>query len=610
MADDPAEACFALLERACDAYGRADLTERLRHARERWERPHLRLLVVGSFKQGKSTLVNALLGKEVCPTDDHVATALPLIIRHGPKDRATEIIRDDEGELHVREIAVDAVAAIAVGADDRDEESRPVAIERITPSRLLERGLEIVDTPGTGGLDSRHATATRATFPTADAVLFVTDATQELTGPELGVLAEAVQQAGAAALVVTKADMSPAWRRLVDLDRGHLDVAGIEVPVFPVSSAVRRAALSTKSKEVNVESGFAEVARWLSALAADGDALADAVALREAEALIDRLLEPHVAARDAASDPDAAARLVEELEEAEARAEQLRSTGRWQQVLSDGISDLTAEVDHDFRERMRTVTRDAEAMLDEADPADCWDDFEPWVYVRVSDEVVANTALLNEQATLLATRLEEHFGEEGGGDTASLALSAPVETLGSLEGVSQAEPRKVGRTQTGLTAVRGMQGGVMMFGMLGNLVGLTIAGPAVIGVGLVMGAKTLRDERKRQVTVRRQQAKQATRRYLDEVQFQVGKDNRAAMRRTQRLLRDHFTNRAAEAQRSVAEALQAAKQALANDEQQRSRQLADATAEIERLDALRRQCRAGLGPEARAGSEPLDEVAV
>jgi hypothetical protein len=79
---------------------------------------------------------------------------------------------------------------------------------------------------------------------------------------------------------------------------------------------------------------------------------------------------------------------------------------------------------------------------------------------------------------------------------------------------------------------------------------------AVIGIGL--GRKALKEEKKRQLMQRRQQAKMSVRRYLDEVSFAVNKDSRDAIRHVQRDLRDEFTERAEQLQRSTREALAAA----------------------------------------------------
>ena len=58
-------------------YERPDLDDRLRQARSRLLDDRVRVLVVGEFKQGKSMLVNGLVGAPVCPTFDDVATAVP-----------------------------------------------------------------------------------------------------------------------------------------------------------------------------------------------------------------------------------------------------------------------------------------------------------------------------------------------------------------------------------------------------------------------------------------------------------------------------------------------------------------------------------------------------
>ena len=57
-----------------------------------------------------------------------------------------------------------------------------------------------------------------------------------------------------------------------------------------------------------------------------------------------------------------------------------------------------------------------------------------------------------------------------------------------------------------------------------------------------MGRKGLKDEKERQLDQRRTQAKAAARRYVDEVNFVVGKDSRDTMRHLQRDLREYFTD--------------------------------------------------------------------
>src|SRR5512146_37597 len=69
--------------KACGAYGREDLGQRLTKVRRTLADPGIHIVVVGEFKKGKSSLVNALVGAGVCPVDDDVATAIPTYIRYG-----------------------------------------------------------------------------------------------------------------------------------------------------------------------------------------------------------------------------------------------------------------------------------------------------------------------------------------------------------------------------------------------------------------------------------------------------------------------------------------------------------------------------------------------
>ena len=129
-----------------------------------------------------------------------------------------------------------------------------------------------------------------------------------------------------------------------------------------------------------------------------------------------------------------------------------------------------------------------------------------------------------------------------------------------------------------MAAVRGSYGGMLMFSMLTNLVGLAVFAPMTLVIGVGMGRKALKEERARQVTVQQQQAKATVRKFVDGVVFVVTKDSRDTVRRVQRQLRDHYTELAQELQRSTVEALDAAKQALATDENERVRRLRDVTA--------------------------------
>src|SRR5918997_2581149 len=258
MTSDP----VAVVERALAAvarYERPDLDARLQAARARLVDGRTRVLVVGEFKQGKSLLVNGLVGAPVCPTFDDVATAVPTVVRHAEQLELTLVRPDGQRVEAPGDRFADHVCEQGNPGNREGWSHAEVGL----PRPLLTGGLEIVDTPGVGGLSSVHGAATTAALPAADAVLLVSDASQEYTAPELDSLARAVAVCPNVACVLTKNDLYPQWRRIAELDRAHLARAGITAPLFAVSSTLRWEAVLTDDAELNAESGFPELVRYL-----------------------------------------------------------------------------------------------------------------------------------------------------------------------------------------------------------------------------------------------------------------------------------------------------------------------------------------------------------
>ena len=177
-------------------------------------------------------------------------------------------------------------------------------------------------------------------------------------------------------------------------------------------------------------------------------------------------------------------------------------------------------------------------------------------------------------------------------------MAIPTEVLTGVDADTDIEIAKLGVGGQGMAALRGSYGGLLMFGMLGRMAGLAMANPATIIIGLFMGRQALRGEKERQLAMRRNQARQAHRKYTDEVGFVVGKDSRDTLRRVQRRMRDFFATRADELHRSTSEALAAAQQAAKSDEATRTKRLRDVDAELERITVLRDKALA-LAPELR-----------
>jgi hypothetical protein len=139
--------------------GRDDLASRLRDVTDKLSDRTITVVVAGEFKQGKSSLVNALLGRDLCTVDDAVATAVPTFIRHAATPTASAMFGS-----RLEQRRLDDLAALTVELDQRSTVAaeRPTSVHVGLPAPILERGIVLVDTPGLGGLDSRVGAATLA----------------------------------------------------------------------------------------------------------------------------------------------------------------------------------------------------------------------------------------------------------------------------------------------------------------------------------------------------------------------------------------------------------------------------------------------------------------
>lgn len=600
-------------------YDRSDLETRLTQARARLLDERVRVLVVGEFKQGKSLMVNGLVRAPVCPVHDDMATCVPTVVRHSetPVAALVRLLENgadaEQGQRQTEriEIPIDKLA------EHVSESGNPANRERWSyadvglPRGLLAGGLELVDTPGVGGLTSVHGAATMAMLPSADAVLLVSDASQEYTRPELEFLSQAAKVCPNVACVLTKTDLYPEWRRIAELDRTHLATVHIDAPLLAVSSLLRVQSIRTQDADLDAESGFPALISYLrDHVVGQADLLARRSTVHDVLVVTDQLVGGLRAERDAQQNPAAAQEVIKQLTAAQQRSAALKErSARWQHTLNDGIADLNADIDYDLNDRMREILRQAEDEVDRGgDPTKTWDQLSGWVEQEVASAVSANLLWATERARWLATQVADHFSEEQGRVLPKLRTEV-ADALGSVRAMQLRQNDSFGLGQKALTGLRGGYIGVLMFGMLGTFVGLSLINPFSIGAGLLLGGKTLKDERRRIVTRRQGEVKAAVRRYLDDVKFQASKESRDMLRRVQRDLRDHFTTQAEEMGRSLGDSLRAAERSVKTTTGDRERRLAEIKAELQRLETLQQKVRTLL-PQTSAQDDLAERAAL
>jgi len=145
------DATVARLEAA--GAGEGEAARDVRAVRDRLAEP-LRIAVAGRVKAGKSTLVNALLGRAVAPTAVGECTRVPAWFTYGYPERAELRLRDATS----RPLALTADGALpdALGAAVED-----VAAVHVHLSVDRLRDVTIIDTPGLASANDELSAATR-----------------------------------------------------------------------------------------------------------------------------------------------------------------------------------------------------------------------------------------------------------------------------------------------------------------------------------------------------------------------------------------------------------------------------------------------------------------
>ncbi|WP_457967835.1 dynamin family protein [Arthrobacter sp. D1-29] len=585
-----------LVEQGIELVGagdRADLRRRLDQTLRRVKDPSIRVIVVGEFKQGKSKLINALVNAPVCPVDDDIATSVPTVVRHGDSASASILLpRPDaepgeEGTLERQPINIEDLAVYVSERGNPGNGKKLVAAEVFLPRTVLTGGLTVIDSPGVGGLASTHTLTTLTALPSADAMLFVSDASQEYTEPEIRFLRQAMRITPSVIGVVSKTDLYPDWRRVVELDRGHLAEVAPDIPIFPVSSDLRLEAARLRDVELNTESGFADlVAHLRKEVVGKAERIQRRSVSQDLLSVAENLRLSLQSELGALEDPEGTPQMIAGLEEAKAQADELRKrSARWQLTLNDGITDLIADMEYDLRDRLRRIQREAETAIDQGDPGPTWPEFSLWLEECVAAAVSDTFVWTSERAQWLAAQVAGHFSQ----DEVALPVLHVADTGDALDPVDEMPTLDDGHIkpmQKVLIGMRGSYGGVLMFGLLTGIFGMALINPLSVGAGLLLGRKAYREDQEARLKRRQGEAKALVRRQVDDVVFQVGKQLKDRLRMVQRTTRDHFTEIADEHHRSLADSVAAAQKAATTFTLEKDLRIREIKAELTRVDAL------------------------
>lgn len=201
----------------------------------RLEEERFNLVVLGEFNHGKTTFVNALLGKTVLPVGVTPTTAVIHHLEWADAPRAAAVTTSGERI----ELPLDELKTFAV---DGNRAAGVRFLEVGYPSSILKNRVVLVDTPGVNDLNLQRAEITYSYIPRSDAVIFLLDAGQILKESERIFIEERLlkQSRNKIFFVVNKIDLLTEPEREEALAYARENLAAIipEPNVFGISSTM------------------------------------------------------------------------------------------------------------------------------------------------------------------------------------------------------------------------------------------------------------------------------------------------------------------------------------------------------------------------------------
>ena len=284
--------------------------EQLTALLDRLEAERLRVLVAGEAKRGKSTLVNALLGRDLLPSGVTPLTAVTTTVRYGDDERAEARFLDG----HEEKYPLAALPDLVTERGNPGNRRRIAGVTVYVTAPVLEGRVELVDTPGTGSVFEWDTQAAHEALESMDAAVFVLTADPPVSASERDLLGRVAGLSVTTFAVPNKADHldEPGLAEAVDFTRRVLGEAGHPGAVYPMSA---RAALG--GGDVGFAAFEADFTAYLSARRrADLRASSIAHARRIAGSLLDEVAVTRRAAGMRAGDAaDRVSRFSERLAE-------------------------------------------------------------------------------------------------------------------------------------------------------------------------------------------------------------------------------------------------------------------------------------------------------
>ncbi|MBE9239659.1 dynamin family protein [Synechocystis salina] len=155
-----------------------------------------RIAVVGDFSQGKSTLLNVLLGEEIQPVRSIPCSGTITSLKYGPEKKVICFYKDGTSETipfsdYQSKASMDKEAALDNASQGLAEQTIEKIVVEHPNLHLCKQGIEILDSPGLNEHPERSI-ITQQLLNEVDGAIFLTDASRPMTQSEREVVNDVI----------------------------------------------------------------------------------------------------------------------------------------------------------------------------------------------------------------------------------------------------------------------------------------------------------------------------------------------------------------------------------------------------------------------------------
>jgi len=203
--------------------------------REKIENNVFNLVVLGQFKRGKTTLINALLGAEILPTAIVPLTSIATILMYGETLNIKVYFNDGR----VTEIESSNLPQYVTEKGNPRNEKDVQEVIITYPSPYLKDGVRLIDTPGVGSVYEHNTDVAYQYLPKSDAALFLLSVDQPVSKAELDFLKDVKEYSHRIFFLQNKADYvsSEDLSESISFSKKIIEECmGSEVKVSPLSA--------------------------------------------------------------------------------------------------------------------------------------------------------------------------------------------------------------------------------------------------------------------------------------------------------------------------------------------------------------------------------------